>query len=137
MPAATYLVIGFAIGGVLFFIIGWLAGSRRRPIAPADTRLEEELRQQVSQRDSQLTQLRSELTETSNARAAAEAKQTAAEKLLSERRAVHEKALQEAKELQTKALADLRDTFKALSADTLKQNAPEFLRLAEQSQKFR
>ena len=31
------------------------------------------------------------------------------------------------------ALTDLRDTFKALSADALKQSAPEFLRLAEQS----
>ena len=57
-----------------------------------------------------------------NARAAAEAKQSAAEKLLGEQ-----------KTLQDKALADLRDTFKALSADALKQTAPEFLRLAEQS----
>jgi DNA recombination protein RmuC len=133
MSAITNLLVGFAIGGGAFFIIGWLAGSRRRPVAPADNRLEEELRQQVLQRDSQLTQLRSELAETGNARAAAEAKQTTAEKLLAEQRALHEKALQEAKELQTKALSDLRDTFKALSADTLKQNAPEFLRLAEQS----
>src|SRR6185437_6638050 len=68
-----------------------------------------------------------------NARAAADAKHAAAEKLLAEQRELHEKALHETKELQTKALADLRDTFKALSADTLKQSAPEFLRLAEQS----
>src|SRR5690606_11187336 len=39
----------------------------------------------------------------------------------------------EARETQAKALADLRDAFKALSADTLKQAAPEFLRLAEQT----
>src|SRR5208283_688135 len=39
----------------------------------------------------------------------------------------------EQRALQEKALVDLRDTFKALSADALKQNAPEFLRLAEQS----
>jgi DNA recombination protein RmuC len=60
--------------------------------------------------------------EAGNARAAAEAKQSAAENLL-----VEQKILQE------KALADLKDTFKALSADALKQNAPEFLRLAEQT----
>jgi DNA recombination protein RmuC len=65
--------------------------------------------------------------------ATAQANQAAAERLLAEQRTIHEKALQEAKELQAKALADLRDTFKALSADTLKQNAPEFLRLAEQT----
>jgi DNA recombination protein RmuC len=91
------------------------------------------LRLQVSQKESELAKLRSQLAEATNARAAAEAKQAAAEKLLDEQRDLHEKALQETKELQTKALGDLRDTFKALSADTLKQSAPEFLRLAEQS----
>lgn len=130
----TNLLIGFALGGVLCFIIGWLVGARRRPAsALPDDRLTDELRQQISQRDSQLVQARSQLSEASNARAAAEAKQSTAENLLAGQRAVHEKALQEAKELQAKALADLRDTFKALSADTLKQSAPEFLRLAEQS----
>src|SRR5579862_7937226 len=134
MPATTNLLIGFAIGGVLCFIIGWLLGSRRRPAsALPDDRLTEELRQQITQRESELAQLRPKLAEATNARAAAEAKQFAAEKLLIEQRDLHEKVLLEAKELQGKALADLRDTFKALSADTLKQSAPEFLRLAEQS----
>ena len=130
----TNLLIGFALGGALCFVIGWLVGARRRPAsALPDDRLTEELRQQLSQRESQLGQLRSQLSDATNARAAAEAKQSAAESLLSEQRTLHEKALHEAKELQAKALADLRDTFKALSADTLKQSAPEFLRLAEQS----
>jgi DNA recombination protein RmuC len=66
--------------------------------------------------------LRGQISEAGNARAAAEAKLTATEKMLVEQRA-----------LQDKALIDLRDTFKALSADALKQTAPEFLRLAEQS----
>jgi len=127
------LLIGFIVGGVLCFIIGWLLGSRRRPIAPSDKRLEDELRQQITQKESELSKLRSQLAEATNSRAAAEAKQSAAEKLLAGQRELHEKALQETKELQAKALADLRDTFKALSADTLKQSAPEFLRLAEQS----
>lgn len=134
MSAITNLLIGFAIGGILCFVIGWLLGSRRRAAsALPDDRLTDELRQQISQRELQLTQLRSQLAEATNARATAEAKQSAAEKLLGEQRVMHEKALQETKELQAKALADLRDTFKALSADTLKQSAPEFLRLAEQS----
>jgi DNA recombination protein RmuC len=129
----TNLLISFVAGGILCFIIGWLVGSRRRPIVPADNRLEEELRLQVSQKEAELTKLRSQLAEATNARAAAEAKQAAVEKLLAGQRELHEKGLQETKELQAKALADLRDTFKALSADTLKQSAPEFLRLAEQS----
>src|SRR6185312_16995034 len=57
-----------------------------------------------------------------NGRAAAEASRAAADKLLAE-----------AKQSQEKALADLREAFKALSADALNQTAPEFLRLAEQS----
>jgi DNA recombination protein RmuC len=73
------------------------------------------------------------LTDAGTARAAAEARHAATEKLVAEQQALHEKALREAKEIQAKALLDLRDTFKALSADTLKQTAPEFLRLAEQS----
>jgi DNA recombination protein RmuC len=132
MSAVTYLLIGFGIGGVLCFFIGWLLGSRRSA-APADTRLENELRQQVSQREGELTQLRGQAVETTNARAAAEAKQAAAETLLAEQRALHDKALLEAREMQARALTDLRDAFKALSADTLKQTAPEFLRLAEQT----
>ncbi len=129
----TNLLIGFAIGGILCFIIGWLWGSRKRPVGSSDNRLEEELRQQVAQKESELIKLRSQLTEATNARASAEAKQAAAEKLLIEQREWHDKALLEAKELQAKALVDLRDAFKALSSDTLKQSAPEFLRLAEQS----
>jgi len=104
----------------LGFFFGWLKG-RGRAALP-DSRLENELRQQVGQRETELTRLRSQLTETGNARAAAEARHAASEKMLVEQRA-----------LQDKTLIDLREAFKALSADALKQTAPEFLRLAEQS----
>jgi DNA recombination protein RmuC len=39
----------------------------------------------------------------------------------------------EAKDTQARAITDLREAFRALSAEALKQSAPEFLRLAEQS----
>ena len=128
-----YLLIGFATGGVLFFVIGWLMGSRRQPPPPADNRLEEELRQQVTQRETDLAQLRDQVAHIGAARAAADANHVAAEKLLAEQRTLHDRALREAKEIQAKALADLRDTFKALSADALKQTHPEFLRLASET----
>lgn len=132
MSVEILLMIGcFVVGGVIFFFVGWLLGTHRP--APADVRLENELRQQLSQRETELTELRSQLTDTGNARATAEAKHVAAETLLEEQQKLHEKALSEAKLIQAKALQDLRDTFKALSADALKQTAPEFLRLAEQS----
>ena len=114
-----WLIAGL-IGAGLGYLLGWLKG-RSQPVRP-DSRLETELRQQISQREGELTQLRGQLTEATNSRAAAEASRAAAEKLVVEQRA-----------LQDKALADLREAFKALSADALKQTAPEFLRLAEQS----
>lgn len=122
MPLGIQLLLAFVIGGGLGAFIDWLIGRGGRATAPADSRLEDELRQQVAQRETELTQLRSELSTTGNARAAAEAKHAAAEKMLAEQR-----------ELQAKALADMREAFKALSADALKHTAPEFLRLAEQS----
>ena len=121
MSNGAYLLIGLVVGGGLGLLVGWLYG-RGRAVAPADSRLENELRQQVGQRETELTQLRVQLTETGNARAAAEARHAASEKMLLEQRA-----------LQDKALLDLREAFKALSAEALKQSAPEFLRLAEQT----
>src|SRR5208282_5808555 len=111
MPVGIQLAIAALVG----LVIGWLIGRARAGA-------ESELRKQVSQREAELTQLRGQLTEAGNARAGAEASRAAAEKLAIDQRA-----------LQDKALADLREAFKALSADALKQSAPEFLRLAEQS----
>jgi DNA recombination protein RmuC len=115
------LGIQLAIVAIISFVVGWLIGRARGGGGP-DSRLENELRQQVGQRETELTQIRVQLAETGNARAAAEARHAASEKMLVEQRA-----------LQDKTLIDLREAFKALSADALKQTAPEFLRLAEQS----
>ena len=121
MSVGLQLIIAGLLGVALGFLAGWVYG-RTRQRAPEDGRLEDELRQQVAQREVELKHLRGQFAEAASARAGAEASRVAAEKLVAEQR-----------ELQTKALADLRDSFKALSADTLKQTAPEFLRLAEQS----
>jgi DNA recombination protein RmuC len=118
MPQGIEILIALLAGGGAGFFCGWLKWSGKN----SDARLENELRQQLAQRESELAQSRTQMMEAGNARAAAEAKQSAAEKLLAEQ-----------KVLQEKALADLRDAFKALSADALKQSAPEFLRLAEQT----
>jgi DNA recombination protein RmuC len=118
MPTGIELLIALVIGGALGFLGGWLKWAGKN----TDARLESELRQQLAQRELELQRSRTQVMEAGNARAAAEAKQSAAENLL-----VEQKILQE------KALTDLKDTFKALSADALKQSAPEFLRLAEQT----
>ena len=133
MSLGLQLAIAFLIGGGVGWLIGYLLARRRQPAGPSDQRLENELRQQVTQRDGELTRLRSEVVSVKTNLATAQANQASAEKLLAEQRAMHERALTEAKEAQAMALADLRDAFKALSADALKQTAPEFLRLANET----
>jgi DNA recombination protein RmuC len=138
MPLGIQLAIAFVTGGGLGWLIGWLLGSRKRDVvALANSRdstpLENELRLQLAQRDSELTQTRVQLSQNKSLLATAQANQAAAEKILAEQKGLHEQTLRDAKAAQEKALADLRDTFKALSADALKQSAPEFLRLAGQS----
>lgn len=128
MPPLIYLLVGIAVG----IVIGWLLRTLRQP-QPADNRLETEFRQQLTQREAELANLRLQLTEATSARAAAEARCGAAEKLVNDQKELHERLLRETKLAQDKALADLREAFRALSAEALKQTAPEFLRLAEQN----
>jgi DNA recombination protein RmuC len=112
--------IQWLIAALIGFAVGWLIWRARG--GGSDARLEKELRQQVAQRETELAQLRGQLTEATVSRAAAEASRAAAEKLAADQRV-----------LQDKALANLREVFQVLSAEALKQSAPEFLRLAEQS----
>ncbi len=132
MSAAVYLLIGFALGGGLGWLIGWLMGRSRGVAAPTDARLENELRQQLTQRETEITQIREQLSQSKTSLATAQANQAAAEKILVEQKSLHEQNLRDAKAAQEKAIADLREAFKAMSADALKQSAPEFLRLAEE-----
>jgi DNA recombination protein RmuC len=131
LPAGIQWLIAALVGGAMGFLIGWFKGRSRAP-AP-DNRLENELRQQIAQRETELTQTREQLSQSRTSLATAQANQAAAEKILAEQKLLHEQTLRDARAAQEKAVADLRDTFKALSADALKQSAPEFLRLAEQS----
>ncbi len=121
------LLIGIAIGGV----IGWLLNSLRAK--PQDTRIEEELRQQIAQREAALGVAQTKQTESAAETASAKANHAAAERLLASQREQHERLLAEAKVTQEKALVELRNTFKALSADALRETQPEFLRLATET----
>ena len=93
MTPLVYLLIGLALGGA----IGWLLRAFRQPAVAADSRVENELRQQLSQRETDLTQTRDQLTQAKTAHASAEANQIATEKLLAEQRQLHERVLLEAK----------------------------------------
>ncbi len=133
MSLGFQLLFAFVLGGGLGWFIGSLMARGKKNTSPADSRLEADLQQRLAQRESELKQVNEQLTQSKTSLATAQANQASGETLLAEQRNLHERTMLEAKESQTKALADLRDAFKALSADALKQTAPEFLRLAEQS----
>jgi DNA recombination protein RmuC len=122
-----------ALGGAVGFLLGWLL-RRGQTVAP-DDRLANELRQQLTQREGELGKLREQLTTATSGQAAAEASQSATEKLIADQRELHEKALRDAKEAQEKALADLRAAFKALSVDTLRELQPHFIERVEDTVK--
>lgn len=169
MNEFLFLLVGLLVGAV----VGWLLALRR--VSAPDQRVEAELRQQLAQRDVELSQVRNQVTQLTQsftaaetgragaearmveqqkelaecenaagdlrrqlihmaeARATAEARLAAAESLMAQQRQAHDESLRVAREAQQKALADLRDAFKALSADALKQTQPEFLRLANET----
>jgi DNA recombination protein RmuC len=122
----SVLLLGIAVGGVA----GWLLALRRASARGTDERLENELRQQVAARDQELGRMREQLSEARSAAARQEAGAQAAAQTLEQERVRHQRELQERKESMDKALADLREAFKALSTDALRQTQPEFLRLA-------
>ncbi|MDP9253673.1 MAG: DNA recombination protein RmuC, partial [Verrucomicrobiota bacterium] len=75
MSPVLYLIIGVIGGGLIVGVITLLTRDRRGGgVTLTDNPLENELRQQLAQRESDLRQLRSQLSEAGNARAAAEAK---------------------------------------------------------------
>ena len=90
---------------ILYVIVGVALGfadrlARPRPATAASRWIrgvENELRQQLTQRDAELGQLRTQLADTANARTAAEARQAAAEKVAAEQARLHEQSLREAK----------------------------------------
>ncbi len=131
MPQIVPILIAFVVGAAAGFLAGWLAN--RRPAAAPDNRLENELRQQAQFREKELCDARRQLNQITTALAAAEANRDASQRLLAETRAMHAENLSSARQAQEKALGDLREAFKALSADALKQTAPQFLQLANET----
>ncbi len=131
------LLVGLGIGVILGGVIGWLLAGRKSASTPAlstDSKLLiDELRNRVAQSQTELADTRAQVTEATTSRAKAEEQSKAANQLLETQRELNEKVAREAKESQQKALTDLRDAFRALSAEALQKTQPEFLRLANET----
>lgn len=93
MEPILYIGLGLALG----LVIGWLIGARRG--AAADPRVENELRQQIAQRESELAQARDQITQAHADRAAADASRQAADKAAADQRGQREAAEAEAARL--------------------------------------
>ncbi|MCX6910028.1 MAG: DNA recombination protein RmuC [Verrucomicrobia bacterium] len=110
------------VGGLIGFIIAARKGREAQARADAAGRIEAELRGQVQQRDTELAATREKLAAEQQARVAAETKEQNAAARLTEQQ-----------QQQAQALVNLREAFKALSADALKEAQPQFLQLANQA----
>ena len=108
------LILTASLIAMFLFLVWWIR-SLRKP--------EAELRAQLEASREKERELSTKL---SRAQAELEAKET----LLREREAFHARQLADAKAAAEKAALDLREAFKALSADALRENAPQFLQLA-------
>ncbi len=131
--AAHYTYVGLALGTGIGFLVGWLWSQRRTARQPASDAYMEELRRQVQQRETETVTLRTEITDTKSKLASSEASRQSSERLLSEQKDLHQKQLTDLRQAHDKALLDLKDSFKALSSDALRQAHPEFLRLATET----
>ena len=126
MTTIVFLVSGLVIGGAAAWFIA--SSQKERQYSQVVTEIEkrasgaeariEELRQQVQQREAELSQLRSELT---------------AERSLKARLEESEKYLQEEKQRLENMRNELSETFKSISFEALSQNSAEFLKIAEKT----
>jgi len=96
-------------------------------------RAETELRARIEQQDAELASCRESERNLSTQLARAESDAEAKAVLLKEREAFHTRQMEDAKNSMEKNIGGLREAFKALSADALRENAPQFLQLAREN----
>jgi DNA recombination protein RmuC len=127
MSNGAYLLIGLIVGGGLGLLIGWLIGGRKQTVAPSDVRLENELRQQLAQREAALRSER----EQANANAARLEKRNgeldAELKLLNERLATERQQLEAIQEKFRKEFENISTRLIAENTTKLNQQSAESL----------
>ncbi|MFZ1072249.1 MAG: DNA recombination protein RmuC [Verrucomicrobiia bacterium] len=123
MPLGIQLALAFAIGSGLGLFIGWLLGRGGRTTAPADLRLEEELRQQIAQGENRQRGLQEQLRtlDKRNGELDAELK-SLGERLATERQqleTIQEKFRKEFEAVSNKLILDNASRFNQQSTESL------------------
>ena len=123
MSLGIQLALAFVIGGGLGFLIGWLLGRGGRAVAPADSRLEEELRQQLAQGEDRQRELQEQLRglDKRNGELGAELK-SLGERLATERQqleTIQEKFRKEFEAVSNKLILDNASRFNQQSTESL------------------
>jgi DNA recombination protein RmuC len=122
MPLGFQLAFAFAIGGGVGLLIGWLMG-RGRGSAPPDTRLENELREQLKQRETEQRDAQEKLraADKRNGELGAELK-ALGERLTTERQqleTIQEKFRKEFEAVSNKLMLDNASRFNQQSTESL------------------
>jgi DNA recombination protein RmuC len=114
MTNILFIILGAAIGGVIAWLI---AGSRAKSTGAVNSELRQQILQkdtELSKKDTELSKIRTDLTEEKQARASMDAKYQEAEKNL--------------RTIETW----ITDKLGSISLDALSKNSAEFLKLAEE-----
>jgi len=136
---ALYLIAGLVIGAMAGLVIGWSL-SRNRAL-PTNKVLEDELRQQISTRDTDLSALRSQLIEAKSSAAESQAQRAAAAKRLEEAQAICKNAEDKCEELRQKSAVTAQEFATAIAQLDAEKTAraqlfEEKVQLAASSQEF-
>jgi DNA recombination protein RmuC len=123
MPVGLQILVAVLIGIAVGISIGWLLGSRKQTIAPSDSRLETELREQVAQGEKRQRELQEQLRalDKRNGELGADLK-SLGERLATERQqleTIQEKFRKEFETVSTKLIADNTRSFNRQSAESL------------------
>ena len=123
MPLGITILITSVIAGGLGLLVGWLLGSRRQTVAPADARLEADLQQRLAQRETEQKELQTQLQALNRRNGELDSElKSLGERLATERQQLEttqEKLRKEFEAVSTKLIADNTSSFSRQSAENL------------------
>ncbi|MGA0407926.1 MAG: hypothetical protein ACO3PR_07525, partial [Limisphaerales bacterium] len=137
MMSSSGFMLTMAVAACVLMLGGILAmlylRQRSQVSAGSQGELEKELREQLASARNTVEELRQQLDTERSGKTQAEARLEAAETYRKEQDRLHEKHLIDLKADHTKALEELKESFRALSHEALKETHPVFLQLAKES----